>query len=1381
MSAKPAPPADRSAAGNPPEHLTDIYLFDLQKWGDEFSPLILKMPSRFPNDVFGELRFSFDGRWLIATGVMQQGYCWDLRADDVGNSRQPLRGPGPSVQAMLPDTREWLSPTARWGIKPTTAAEKYSLELIDFATDRPGTPTETLVADLPVRFHAKPLFSPQERFCAFSSGGVGHESDLLLFELEAGPNSPRRLYLPGNERTWNNPLGFSPDQRWLLHTSTSMNEPMWNIATGRELPSRTILPSIQPFRIVLWSTSLQAPFGKGIELFRGESSSIVTAKFEFCPNNRWLYLVCSSFPEGAYFPEPTREKPQPQFLRADGQPLTQSDFIYELVRFDLTHDDIAASKHVVCKSALRSLISSADGSWVAAGIKDVVQVWKTDQPANDKPWKTLTGNDNLGTHLYRAPHPQKLVSRSYVPEAQRGKRELPREEENARGQCMLWDLSSTSERPVFEFQSTKRFWDDEPIASSDYRWWVSGAEVLDLSTIGPSGPSRMPYTTSDFIQPKPGGGAWIDTTPRSVIILRDRWLLARRWPGNDESYPILLYPLGASPRPLEPRALTSLYASTLPSEQLDMAVSPDGRWVAQGETHRDGLTKEVRIRLVRCGSPTNVEHFITQKLFNSGEVREFNLSPAGRYLAMTISEGVNTRVRVWKLSDNQAPELVLSQDNLPVVVNPIVNRTATLRFSADERWMAVAAGDYSARLFDLTAADIGGTATRLFPVAPNQTHGQLPMPPTSLDFSPDGRWLIAQFPLFRRTVLFDLNSEDKQRSQRSFESHSNPEIALFLDKGTRIVTIDGVGNLLEWDASQLPETLPPVRPIELRANHSSGRAWMGDWLSPNRRYLTFAGGERLAVWDLEKDRTKPTFHLAEQEGRINGLTFSSNSRWLITSCPGRGGIRSTEHAIFVRLWDLESSDPANTSILLPTPDYFRSSSPIQLTVTPDNRFVIAASPSQSIVWTLGLDEIYALARSVTEREMTSDERRLYEVPRSGFSPPDAKLIPRPPMFRGNNGARSDSLASPPPPRPRTRSRDELVTFREHRTAVHKVAISPDGSLVASTCGPIPYHLVLNKATQRYEWNNFYEQLPSDRRVLVWRVSTGQLVREFPAGKDRVLDLCWAPTGNELRWITRNGEVVTGNLADGTLATELIPDDETPFAVFSDSVLTIQPHRSSPLNPESTRELLIQRGLKVKEKLAALREKDWHFKFSGAPQKLPLDYPQSVIARADWFLFDKQAEAWNPGTGARVSLFHEPHNKSVALATRRPAWANGSLVGSSLSPDGTTAFVMTLTGCYLFRFADHSIEELDFPRKMLAPRLAWSPDGNRLALADETLSSAGESILLYSFAEKRIVHSFTGHTGTITCLAFTPDSRQIVSASADGTARVWQLPTAGGKD
>jgi WD40 repeat protein len=898
MSAKPAPPADRSAVGNPPEHLTDIYLFDLQKWGDEFSPLILKMPSRFPNDVFGELRFSFDGRWLIATGAMQQGYCWDLRADDIGNSRQPLRGPRPSVQAMLPDTREWLSPTARWGIKPTTAAEKYSLELIDFATDRPGTPTETLVADLPVRFHVKPLFSPQERFCAFSSGGVGHESDLLLFELEAGPNSPRRLYLPGNERTWNNPLGFSPDERWLLYTSTSMNEPMWNIATGRELPSRTILPSIQPFRIVLWSTSLQAPSGKGIELFRGESSSIVTAKFEFCPNNRWLYLVCSSFPEGAYFPEPTREKLQPQFLRADGQPLTQSDFIYELVRFDLTHDDIAASKHVVCKSALRSLISSADGSWVAAGIKDVVQVWKTDQPANDKPWKTLTGNDNLGTHLYRAPHPQKLVSRSYVPEAsnddKKEKREVPKEQENAKGQCLLWDLSSTSEQPVVEFQSTSRLQDNEPLASSDYRWWVSGAEGLDLSTIGPSGPSRMRYNMSDLTQPQLGGIDANDNSPRSAFILRDRWLLARRRPSKNESHPFRLYELGATPRPLEPRMLASSDASTAPSQQFGMTISPAGRWVAEIEMSQDGLTKEARIRLARYGLPTNVEHLINQELTSHGDILKVAFSHAGSYLA--------------------------------------------------------------------------------------------------------------------------------------------------------------------------------------------------------------------------------------------------------------------------------------------------------------------------------------------------------------------------------------------------------IAFREFTEA----------------------------------------------KLRVWRVSTGQLVREFPAGKDRVLDLCWAPTGNELRWITRNGEVVTGNLADGTLATELIPDDETPFAVFSDSVLTIQPHRSSPLNPESTRELLIQRGLKVNEKLAALKEKDWHFRFWSDSPKQPLDYPQSVIARADWLLFDKQAEAWNPGTGERVSLFHEPHNKSVALATRRPAWANGSLVGSTLSPD-------------------------------------------------ETLSSAGESILLYSFAEKRIVHSFTGHTGTITCLAFTPDSRQIVSASADGTARVWQLPTAGGKD
>ena len=44
----------------------------------------------------------------------------------------------------------------------------------------------------------------------------------------------------------------------------------------------------------------------------------------------------------------------------------------------------------------------------------------------------------------------------------------------------------------------------------------------------------------------------------------------------------------------------------------------------------------------------------------------------------------------------------------------------------------------------------------------------------------------------------------------------------------------------------------------------------------------------------------------------------------------------------------------------------------------------------------------------------------------------------------------------------------------------------------------------------------------------------------------------------------------------------------------------------------------------------------------------------------------------------------------------------------------------------------------------------------------------------------LVRSFRGHTGYIHDMAFSPDGRLLVSASHDGTAKVWDLTRLGSK-
>lgn len=67
-------------------------------------------------------------------------------------------------------------------------------------------------------------------------------------------------------------------------------------------------------------------------------------------------------------------------------------------------------------------------------------------------------------------------------------------------------------------------------------------------------------------------------------------------------------------------------------------------------------------------------------------------------------------------------------------------------------------------------------------------------------------------------------------------------------------------------------------------------------------------------------------------------------------------------------------------------------------------------------------------------------------------------------------------------------------------------------------------------------------------------------------------------------------------------------------------------------------------------------------------------------------------------------------------------------------------------------------------------LAFSPDGNMLAAG-----GGFRDIRIWNVQTGQQIHSFTGHTDTVTALAFSADQRFLVSASADHTVGIWDVP------
>jgi WD40 repeat protein len=77
------------------------------------------------------------------------------------------------------------------------------------------------------------------------------------------------------------------------------------------------------------------------------------------------------------------------------------------------------------------------------------------------------------------------------------------------------------------------------------------------------------------------------------------------------------------------------------------------------------------------------------------------------------------------------------------------------------------------------------------------------------------------------------------------------------------------------------------------------------------------------------------------------------------------------------------------------------------------------------------------------------------------------------------------------------------------------------------------------------------------------------------------------------------------------------------------------------------------------------------------------------------------------------------------------------------------------------------------------RLAWPPQWNRAALAfgprgSRLATADGAEVHVWDATTGALLHTFRGHQGEVSHLAFSPDGKALVSGSADTTALVWDV-------
>jgi WD40 repeat protein len=123
-------------------------------------------------------------------------------------------------------------------------------------------------------------------------------------------------------------------------------------------------------------------------------------------------------------------------------------------------------------------------------------------------------------------------------------------------------------------------------------------------------------------------------------------------------------------------------------------------------------------------------------------------------------------------------------------------------------------------------------------------------------------------------------------------------------------------------------------------------------------------------------------------------------------------------------------------------------------------------------------------------------------------------------------------------------------------------------------------------------------------------------------------------------------------------------------------------------------------------------------------------------------------------------------------------ANAGGAMSIAAANNTSAVVSTSLGrIYAVDFeAGRMGEEIENLRRGdgIGSPVVFTPDGKKFAVAATGEAPNTYTIRIYDWPRARHLHTFTGHSASITALTFSPDGNYLVSGSQDTTALLWDM-------
>jgi WD40 repeat protein len=309
---------------------------------------------------------------------------------------------------------------------------------------------------------------------------------------------------------------------------------------------------------------------------------------------------------------------------------------------------------------------------------------------------------------------------------------------------------------------------------------------------------------------------------------------------------------------------------------------------------------------------------------------------------------------------------------------------------------------------------------------------------------------------------------------------------------------------------------------------------------------------------------------------------------------------------------------------------------------------------------------------------------------------------------------------------------ELLVFREHtrpRGGVGGIAVSPDGKIVASG-----------------DWG---DANATEVEVLLWNLDSGKVLRRLGGHIGRIQTLDFSPDGKTLAVTTSwSSHIRLWQVDSGDKIVDLAEKGSRyNAAAFSEDGKTVIGVGSSVIHHWDWRARRIVQATAVEN------------------VKHVLDEGFSPNKRVVGFIAEGRIRLWDLATG----------KESIVLpGHQRPVWA------VAFSPDGRWAATGSEDGTVRLWDA-RTGRELRTMEKDGGPMisLSFAPDGKTLAGGGEPFEPGTDepraSLWLWDPDTGKPLYSARRHASAVRGLAFTPDSKAVFTASAEGV-HCWDVPS-----